>query len=76
MTRELTVNEIAQAERLARVETKLDTLLARFDPLMTDLEVRVRALEARVNRAAGMALLGGGSLGTIGGALISWALTR
>lgn len=75
-TEGLTMSDLAQAERLTRVETKLDMLISRFDPVVIDMEARVRTLEARVNRAAGMALVGGGALGTIGGALISWVLSK
>lgn len=48
-------------ERLVRIETKLDIVLAQH----TDHEVRLRALERAKWIAAGIAAAGGGAVGTV-----------
>lgn len=71
---------VAMAERLVRVEVLLTELLRRMDTdisrISADHESRLRLIEARINRAMGMALAGGGLIGTVGGWLISWLTSR
>jgi Holliday junction resolvasome RuvABC endonuclease subunit len=50
-------------ERLVRVETKLDTLLTRYDPQMIDMETRMRALERARSTAIGWAMGAGAVAG-------------
>lgn len=54
-----------QFERLVRVETKLDQLLARIIPVQDDHETRLRKLERMIWIATGAALAGGGAAGAI-----------
>ncbi|MFC5996965.1 hypothetical protein ACFQE5_22395 [Pseudonocardia hispaniensis] len=57
-------------DRLVRVETKLDTLLQRLDPMLQDHESRIRKLEQKVWVACGAAIAGGGAAGTVASFLI------
>lgn len=59
--------EQSASERMVRVETKLDLLITRIDPVITDHESRLRKLEAKVWVASGIALAGGGAIGTVAG---------
>lgn len=64
--------ESTVGERLARIETKLDAVLAqqtnhevRVQANHTDHETRLRLLERKVWTAAGFAAGGGGAVGAI-----------
>jgi hypothetical protein len=48
---------------MASMGTKLDLLIQRIDPVITDHESRLRKLEQKVWLASGVALAGGGALG-------------
>lgn len=50
---------------MATIGTKLDLLIQRVDPLLTDHETRLRKLEQKVWVASGAALAGGGALGSL-----------
>ncbi len=60
-----TIAEGAVTERLVRVETKIDLLLADIAPRHVDHENRIRKLEAKVYVAAGFAAASGGGLGAL-----------
>lgn len=60
-----TAGEQAMSDRLVRVETKLDLLITRLDPMLTDHEQRLRKLERATWVWAGAAAAGGGSLGAL-----------
>jgi uncharacterized coiled-coil protein SlyX len=68
--------EIAVATLGATLTTKLDQLTTQGKPWADDIETRIRVLESRMNRMAGMTMLGGGFLGTFGGVLLSWLVAR
>lgn len=55
---------------VATMNTKMDMLIQRFDPALSDHESRLRKLEARVWVAAGAAVAGGGTLGSVVGAIL------
>lgn len=55
---------------LATLGTKLDLLIARIDPVITDHETRLRKLEAKIWVASGFALAGGGVLGAVLGPVL------
>lgn len=67
---------VAMSERLVRVEILLTELIRRMDTdigaFRVDHETRLRLVESRINRAIGVALAGGGLIGTVGGWLVSW----
>jgi len=56
---------------VAKMETKLDEVIKRLDPVVVDHEQRLRVLEAKVLRWSGMATAIGAVLGTAGGAVLS-----
>lgn len=55
---------------MASMGTKLDLLIQRIDPVITDHETRLRRLEAKVWIASGAALAGGGVLGALLGPVL------
>lgn len=66
--------EIGFATLSATLTTKIDALTTDLMPERRDVESRLRAVEAKLQRATGMALVGGGALGTVGGVVVSWLL--
>jgi hypothetical protein len=60
----------SQIERLVRIETKLDGLVHTLMAKLDDHEMRLRALERKLWLAAGVALAGGGTLGTVASQII------
>ncbi len=64
--------EIGFATLSATLTTKIDALTVDLMPERRDVETRLRLVEAKLQRATGFALAGGGLLGTVGGAIVSW----
>lgn len=82
-----TTGEQAMADRLRDLEvevarlgasltTKIDGLIADLQPERRDVEARLRSLESRMQRAAGVAMAGGTVLGALAGTLVDWLASR
>lgn len=53
------------ADRMARIEIKLDVILLQMGPVVVDHESRLQKLERMIWIVAGTAIAGGGTIGTL-----------
>lgn len=68
--------EVEVARLGASLTTKIDGLIADLQPERRDVEARLRSLESRMQRAAGVAMAGGTVLGALAGTLVDWLASR
>lgn len=65
----MSASEEVMSERLVRIETRLDLLIQRLDPMHTDHETRLRHLEAAVTEIKVRVALVSSLIGTAAGVL-------